>query len=125
MSIDYRNEPAFQEGKSAYSEGIRRGQNPYSASADGRNRSCSAWWAGWDEMDAETEAGEDTAIYCPNCGHELTDIECTPEYEIGIMERWQLGCPNCGYRDEGDPGKAYTLDGEDNRFDEDGNKVGG
>lgn len=76
-------------------------------------------------MDAETVADEDTAIICPNCGNELTDIECTPEYEIGIMERWQLGCTLCGYRDEGDPGKTYALDENGKRFDEDGNKVGG
>ncbi len=46
---DYQHHPAFQEGLAAHAEGIRRGQNPYSASGD--QRAAIGWWAGWDAED--------------------------------------------------------------------------
>jgi hypothetical protein len=42
----YKFDPAYAEGKYAFAEGERRGSNPYSAT--GSQRSCYAWWDGWD-----------------------------------------------------------------------------
>ncbi len=42
----YKYEPAFAEGQAAFTEGERRGSNPYSSS--GPQRACYAWWDGWD-----------------------------------------------------------------------------
>jgi hypothetical protein len=47
----YKNLLAFEQGKSAFVEGIRRGQNPYSGGDD--QNACLAWWDGWDEEERE------------------------------------------------------------------------
>jgi hypothetical protein len=47
MSDRYKYHPAYHEGRNAFVEGIRRGQNPYSATGNNQT-ACLAWWAGWD-----------------------------------------------------------------------------
>lgn len=42
----YRQTIEYQEGRNAYREGIRRGQNPYSENEKGSSH---AWWMGWDD----------------------------------------------------------------------------
>jgi len=51
----YKYEPAYADGQAAFTEGERRGSNPYSASGHLRRhavqvsqRACLAWWDGWD-----------------------------------------------------------------------------
>lgn len=46
MNDIYRQTLEYQEGRNACSDGIRRGQNPYSARG---NKSAYAWWLGWDD----------------------------------------------------------------------------
>jgi len=51
---EYQYEPGFAEGQAAQAEGERRGANPYSA--NGPQRACHAWWAGWDDAWEEANA---------------------------------------------------------------------
>lgn len=48
---EYKNEPEYSEGRSAFVEGERRANNPYGAK--GTTMQMLAWWAGWDAEEAD------------------------------------------------------------------------
>ena len=47
----YKFHLGYSKGRYDHADGIRRGQNPYSANGD--QVSCLAWWDGWDDEDEE------------------------------------------------------------------------
>lgn len=52
----YKRTLEYQEGRNAYCDGVRRGQNPYSAGNDGSK--AYAWWLGWDDEESAQQAEE-------------------------------------------------------------------
>ena len=49
---EYKYHPAYADGQDAFSNGIRREQNPFANVQDNSanaQRACYAWWAGWDD----------------------------------------------------------------------------
>lgn len=67
----YTYHPAYQEGRSAYAEGLRRGRNPYAASGNDQSTSL-AWWYGYDD-EAELNPRTDPYAIGEGVGHLPTD----------------------------------------------------
>ena len=51
IPVNWILHPAYSQGRYDHTEGIRRGQNPYTFAGD--QASGLAWWAGWDASEAE------------------------------------------------------------------------